>query len=77
MPTINPNITSDCGDYEGFQALDGNMRPVVVVQRRLDGHKPLELFFEGTRYDFGYSDDLLGADTYIDTSDHEDCYDGC
>jgi hypothetical protein len=74
---VNPNIMSDCGEYEGFQALDGLARETVVVSRRLDGHKPLELFFDGVRYDFGFSDDILGADIYVNTSDTEDCHDGC
>lgn len=73
---VDPNVTSDCGDYTGAKALDGLSRDIVVVARRLDGHKPLELFFDGTRFDFGFSCDLTGADTYVDTSDLKDTHDG-
>ena len=72
---VNPNITSDCGNYSGYQALDGDGRPIVMVSRALDGHRPLELFFDGKIYDYGYGDDLLGADTYIDHSDLGVCHD--
>ena len=62
----NPNITSDCGRFSGFEALDGYGRSIVIVS---GPSSPICLNFNGKRFDYSYTDMLTGTLCYLDHSD--------